>query len=355
MAKETTTPKTPNLGARGQANLSIVAAAGQRFAPINTDISGYVKALGNTAKVLVQRRKNAIQRTQDIDMSSDIIGSEEFKKEIEETRELAAKQSKIMKNTLPFTKQHQEAKKQFEELKKNIQSYDAQFKVIDQISSNLGGMVEGGEIKMSIGENDIKQNYYLALYNKDFENGFDVDGDGPKKPQPFFKIENGQLKMINETGDYVDPKVIKVNFKQSGNKDLEKGISNLVNQFANTKNITNDTKQNFIQNGENFVRNFVKNNPVESMEHLMTVEYSLESKGKKSFTFMDYYLSNLLDDGTISQAEMPKELIETLKNFSFNETSEAAKQSLFKSIKQYDTDFLDDVKDFYNDYFNTYL
>ena len=353
MAKKTTTAK-PNLGARGQANLSIVAAAGQRYAPIKTDISGYMKALGATAQVLIQRRKNAIQRTQDIDMSSDIIGSEEFKNEIEETRKLAAEQSKVMKNTLPFTKKHQEAKKQFEELKKNIQSYDAQFKVIDQISTNLGGMVEGGEIKMSIGEDDIKQNYYLALYNKDFENGFDPDGDGPKKAVPFFKIENGKLLMINETGDYVDPKVIKVNFKQGGDKELEGGISKITDQFKNTKNISIDTKQNIIQNGENFITNRVKNNPVESMEHLMTVEYSLESKGKKSFTFMDYYLSNLLDDGTISQAEMPRELIETLKNFSFNETTEAAKQSLFKSVKQYDTDFLEDVKEFYNDYFNTF-
>ena len=351
MANKTT---TPNLGARGQANINIVAAAGQRFAPVKLDISGYMKALGATAKVLIQRRNNAIQREQDIDMSSDIIGSEEFKNEIEKTRTLAAEQSKIIKNTLPFSKKHKEAKKQFEELKKNIQSYDAQFKVIDQISTNLGGLVEDGEIKMSIGEDDIKQNYYLALYNKDFENGFDPDGDGPEKAIPFFKIENGKLLMINETGDYVDPKVIKVNFKQSGDKELEGGISKIVDQFKNTKNISKDTKENIIQNGENFIINRVKNNPVESMEHLMTVEYSLESKGKKSFTFMDYYLSNLLDDGTISQAEMPKELIETLKNFSFNETTEAAKQSLFKSVKQYDTDFLEDVKEFYNDYFNTF-
>ena len=351
MANKTT---TPNLGARGQANINIVAAAGQRFAPVKLDISCYMKALGATAKVLIQRRNNAIQREQDIDMSSDIIGSEEFKNEIEKTRTLAAEQSKIMKNTLPFSKKHKEAKKQFEELKKNIQSYDAQFKVIDQISTNLGGLVEDGEIKMSIGEDDIKQNYYLALYNKDFENGFDPDGDGPEKAIPFFKIENGKLLMINETGDYVDPKVIKVNFKQSGDKELEGGISKIVDQFKNTKNISKDTKENIIQNGENFIINRVKNNPVESMEHLMTVEYSLESKGKKSFTFMDYYLSNLLDDGTISQAEMPKELIETLKNFSFNETTEAAKQSLFKSVKQYDTDFLEDVKEFYNDYFNTF-
>ena len=136
MANKTT---TPNLGARGQANINIVAAAGQRFAPVKLDISGYMKALGATAKVLIQRRNNAIQREQDIDMSSDIIGSEEFKNEIEKTRTLAAEQSKIMKNTLPFSKKHKEAKKQFEELKKNIQSYDAQFKVIDQISTNLGG------------------------------------------------------------------------------------------------------------------------------------------------------------------------------------------------------------------------
>ena len=56
MAKKTTTAAKPNLGARGQANLSIVAAAGQRYAPIKTDISGYMKALGTAANLLVQRK-----------------------------------------------------------------------------------------------------------------------------------------------------------------------------------------------------------------------------------------------------------------------------------------------------------
>ena len=59
MAKKTTTATAkPNLGARGQANLSIVAAAGQRYAPIQTDISGYKKASGTEANLLGQRTKN---------------------------------------------------------------------------------------------------------------------------------------------------------------------------------------------------------------------------------------------------------------------------------------------------------
>tara|TARA_R100001015_G_C4623726_1_gene181624 strand:+ start:1069 stop:2127 length:1059 start_codon:yes stop_codon:yes gene_type:complete len=351
MAKKTTT--TPNLGARGQANINIIAAAGQRFAPVKTDISGYMKALGATAEVLIKRRENAIQREQDIDLSNDIVGSEEFKNEIEKTRELAAEQSRIMKNTLPFTKKHKDAKKEFERLKGDIKSFDAQFKVIDQISTNLGGMVEDGKIKMSIGEDDIKQNYYLALYNKDFEGGFDPDGDGPEPAVPFFKLENGKLLMINESGDYVDPKVVKVNFKQSGDTTLAGTISDLVGSFKNTR-VDDGTRKNSIGLGLGDIKNYIKDNPVESNEHFMTKEYSLESEDRKSFTFMDYYLSKLLDDGSINQEGMSEKLIKTLQNFDFNAASLAAKQSLFKSIKQYDTDFLQDVEDFYNDYFNTF-
>tara|TARA_R100001440_G_scaffold75529_1_gene103009 strand:- start:4602 stop:5657 length:1056 start_codon:yes stop_codon:yes gene_type:complete len=350
MAKKTT---TPNLGARGQANLGIVAAAGQRFAPVKTDVSGYMKALGATAQVLIKRRENAIQREQDIDLSNDIVGSEEFKNEIEKTRELAAEQSKIMKNTLPFTKKHKDAKKEFERLKDDIKSFDAQFKVIDQISTNLGGMVEDGKIKMSIGEDDVKQNYYLALYNKDFEGGFDTDGDGPKPAVPFFKIENGKLLMINESGDYVDPKVVKVNFKQSGDATLAGSISDLVTSFENTK-VSDGTRKNRASKGLGNIKNYIKDNPVEANEHFMTKEYSLESEDGKSFTFMDYYLSKSLDDGSINQEGMSEKLIKTLQNFDFNAASLAAKQSLFKSIKQYDTDFMQDVEDFYNDYFNTF-
>tara|TARA_R110002167_G_scaffold126654_2_gene307632 strand:+ start:486 stop:1550 length:1065 start_codon:yes stop_codon:yes gene_type:complete len=352
MAKKTTTAAKPNLGARGQANLSIVAAAGQRYAPIKTDISGYMKALGTAANLLVQRKNNAIERAQDIDISGDIIGSEKFQDQIKTNREDAANYSKIMKNTLPFTKKHKDAKKEFEKLKSNIQEYKAQFEVIDQISTNLGGMVKDGRIQMSVGEDEIKQNYYLALHNKDFGEGFDPDGNGPKEAVPFFTMEDGKMKMVNVNGDYVDPKLIKVEFEQSGDELFSEQISKTKGTISNT-NIGATHRKNLIQTSVDKIFVDAKDNPAKFNEHLMTTEYSLQSQGGKRITFMDSYLENVLKDEGIDQGKLPKELLDQLREFNIDEETVIAKQMLFKSIKQYDTDFMDDVENYYMDHFNT--
>ena len=351
MAKKTTTAAKPNLGARGQANLSIVAAAGQRYAPIKTDISGYMKALGTAANLLVQRKNNATERAQDIDISGDIIGSEKFQDQIKTNREDAANYSKIMKNTLPFTKKHKDAKKEFEKLKSNIQEYKAQFEVIDQISTNLGGMVKDGRIQMSVGEDEIKQNYYLALHNKDFGEGFDPDGNGPKEAVPFFTMEDGKMKMVNVNGDYVDPKLIKVEFEQSGDELFSEQISKTKGTISNT-NIGATHRKNLIQTSVDKIFVDAKDNPAKFNEHLMTAEYPLKSNGKR-ITFMDSYLENVLKDEGIDQGKLPKELLDQLREFNIDEETVIAKQMLFKSIKQYDTDFMDDVENYYMDHFNT--
>ena len=356
MAKKTTTAK-PNLGARGQANLSIVAAAGQRYAPIKTDISGYMKALGTAANLLVQRKNNAIERAQDIDISGDIIGSEDFQKKIKEDRDAAADYSKIMKNTLPFTKKHKDAKKEFEKLKSNIQEYKTQLEVIDQMSTNLGGMVKDGRIQMSVGEDEIKQNYYFALYNKDFGGEFDPDGDGPKEAVPFFKMEDGKMKMVNVNGDYVDPKLIKVEFQQSGDKSLSEAISKTKNTISNT-NVGTTHRKNLIQTSIDDIFVFAKDNPVQFNEHLMTAEYPLKSNGKR-ITFMDFYLESILKDGEIDPAsnidkdKISQSTLDNLLEIKNSDVGETAKYMLFKSIKQHDADFMDDVENYYMDHFNT--
>ena len=358
MAKKTTTAAKPNLGARGQANLSIVAAAGQRYAPIKTDISGYMKALGTAANLLVQRKNNATERAQDIDISGDIIGSEKFQDQIKTNREDAANYSKIMKNTLPFTKKHKDAKKEFEKLKSNIQEYKAQFEVIDQISTNLGGMVKDGRIQMSVGEDEIKQHYYLALYNKDFGKGFDPDGDGPKEAVPFFTMEDGKMKMVNVNGDYVDPKLIKVEFEQSGDKLFSEEISKTKSTISNT-NVSTVHRKNLIQTSIDKIFIDAKDNPVQFIEHLMTAEYPLQSQGGKRITFMDFYLESILKDGKIDPAsnidkdKISQSMLDDLLEIKNSDVGETAKYMLFKSIKQHDADFMDDVKNYYMDHFNT--
>ena len=68
---------------------------------------------------------------------------------------------------------------------------------------------------------------------------------------------------------------------------------------------------------------------------------------------MDSYLENVQKDEGIDQDKLPEKLLDQLREFNIDEATVIAKQMLFKSIKQYDADFMDDVENYYKDHFNT--
>jgi len=364
MAKKTTTT-TPNLGARGQANLNIVAAAGQRFAPIKLDISGYVKALGNVAEVLVAREEAALSREEAITLSDEIMGSDLFKSMLEKKRDNAVKASKKMKKTLPFTQAHKDAKKEYEQAKNLIQNFKPAFEALDQKNAALNGIVtknENGELEFNISSANSPEltNYLTAFYNGEFKtNGtFDPDGDGPEDPIPWFKpeaLENGEIEILNVDGKYVSPKDLNFTYVVKGAGD------NIANAFTNTVKSTrsdrygnntykgklDETNSQYAKNVNedlNEYRNMYNKNPKAFNDFLMNNSYIIDGD-KPAISFINYYVTNIATTGEGANEDIIKQS-ENLKNITDTDAKKKALELLFQAISKNDANYIDDVMDY---------
>ena len=367
MAKKTTTAK-PNLGARGQANLSIVAAAGQRFAPTKLDISGYIKALGNVAEVLVAKEQAALEREEAISLSSEIMNDDLFTASLKKQRDDAVKNIKTMRESLPFTKKYKEAKKQVENTKKLIENFKPAFNILDQKNAALNGIVtenENGELEVnisSVNDPDLR-NYLLAFYSGKFGEKYDVDGEGPEEPQNWFSekaLENGEIKILNAKGEYVSPKDLNFKYVVKGAGD------NIANAFANTVKSTrnnrygdntykgklDETNSQYAKNVNedlNEYRNMYDKNPKAFNDFLMNNSYIIDS-GKSAMSFVNYYVSKIATEAdltaNIKDIAKKEDIIKQAENLE-NITDTAAKKEaldlLFLAISKNDANFIDDV------------
>ena len=371
MAKKTTT--TPNLGAKGQANLGIVAAAGQRFAPIKLDVSGYVQALGNVAKVLVARKEAALGREEAVTLSDEIMSSDLFQSMLKEKRDNAIKASKKMKNTLPFTQAHKDAKKEYENTKKLIQGFKPVFEALNQKNADLNGIVtknENGDLEFNISSvNDPNLvNYLTAFYNGEFKtNGmFDLDGKGPKEPQSWFNpkaLEKGVIEILNVDGKYVNPKDLNFTYVVKGAGD------NIANAFTNTVKYTrSDRYGNNTYKGKldpinsqyaknvnedlNEYRNMYNKNPKAFNDFLMNNSYIIDSD-KPAMSFVNYYITKIATEGdpttNIKDTAKREDIIkqaENLKNITDTAQKKEALDLLFLAISKNDANYIDDVMDY---------
>ena len=366
MAKKTTT--TPNLGARGQANLGIVAAAGQRFAPVKLDISGYVKALGNVATVLVAREEAALSREEAITLSDEIMNSDEFKSIVEKKRDNAIEASKKMKNTLPFTQAHKDAKKEYEQAKNLIQNFKPAFDALDQKNTALNGIVtkdENGSLEFNIsGVNDVGlTNYLTAFYNGDFKTNsmFDPDGDGPEEPIPWFKpeaLENGEIKILNVDGKYVSPKDLNFTYVVKGaGDDISRQFQGSILKTQrdgfgdNThKGKVDREKSEYAVNVNtelNIYRNMHKKNPNAFNDFLLD-NPQIIARGEGATSFVSYYIANIailsegLDESVITKEEIQKRA-EEIENITDTAEKKRALELLFNAISKNDANYIDDA------------
>ena len=365
MAKKTTTT-TPNLGARGQANLNIVAAAGQRFAPIKLDISGYVKALGNVAKVLVAREEAALGREEAVTLSDEIMNSDFFKSFIGDKRQDAIDASKEMKKTLPFTQAHKDAKKEYEQAKNLIQNFKPAFDALDQKGAALNGIVtenENGELEFNISSANSPEltNYLTAFYNGEFKtNGtFDPDGDGPEDPIPWFKpeaLENGEIKILNVDGKYVSPKDLNFTYVVKGAGD------NIANAFTNTVKSTrsdrygnntykgklDETNSQYAKNVNedlNEYRNMYNKNPKAFNDFLMNNSYIIDSD-KPSTSFINYYITNIATTGKDANEDIIKMADELREMADTDPARKKTLELLFQAVSKNDGNYIDDVMNY---------
>lgn len=369
MAKKTTSKTTPNLGARGQANLSIVAAAGQRFAPVKLDISGYVKALGSVAKVLVAREEAALSREEAVTLSDEIMGSDLFQSMLKEKRDDAIAASKKMKNTLPFTQAHKDAKKEYENTKNLIQGFKPVLDILDKKNAALDGIVtknsENGDLEFNISSvNDPNLvNYLTAFYNGEFKtNGmFDLDGkDGPEKPQHWFDqdaLKNGEIKILNVDGKYVSPKDLNFTYtvKGAGSK-ITASIFNFIGDTnSETKFNILDSSNNVSTTDSEYVKmtnqritelsNLYDQDPNAFLDSLFGLSLQITPGSTNEMNFVQYYIANI--DETLNDA--PEEIKRRAKEINEMTDTDAKKKALelfVHAIRKADPTFKEDALKF---------
>tara|TARA_A100001201_G_scaffold33_1_gene170 strand:+ start:669 stop:1787 length:1119 start_codon:yes stop_codon:yes gene_type:complete len=361
MAKKTTT--TQSLGARGQANLGIVAAAGQRFAPTKLDISGYIKALGNVAEVLVAREEAALEREEAISLSSEIMNDDLFTETLKKQRDNAIDNIDVMRKSLPFTKKYKEAKKQVENTKKLIENFKPAFNILDQKNADLNGIVtenENGDLEVNISNvNDPDlENYLLAFYSGKFGEKYDVDGEGPIEPKPWYNpeaLEKGVIEILNVKGDYVSPKDLNFKYVVKGAGD------NIANAFTNTVKSTrsdrygdntykgkldkiNSQYAKNVNEDLNEYRNMYNKNPKAFNDFLMNNSYIIDGD-KPAISFINYYITNIATTGEGANEDIIKQA-ENLKNTADTAAKKKALDLLFLAISKNDANYIDDVMDY---------
>mgnify|MGYP003136751679 CR=1 FL=1 len=359
MAKKTT---TQNLGSRGQANLNIIAAAGQRFAPIKTDISGYMKALGNVAEVLVNAQQNALKRTEGVDLTDEIKSSEIFGQDLKDKRNEALTHIKTMRNTLPFTKKHKEAKTKYEQLKKDIESTPQFFNDVEGLQKQLDQVVvedinnpDVQYVNISGIESDAKTNYLLAFYNKKWTSDggmYDPDGDGPEKAFPWFDIQDGVKKIFSgefkENGEplYKLPKDIDLSFvKADAGKNMYNNINNFLEQTAkNARNLDVKEFERLKNTLKTNLLNAKQNDPLGFQNMLVSNNFLISEN--ETTNFLTYYMKEVLTTDEDVPQELKEKLNALFDTYKDNPLQKQAMQTLYKAISQYDQDLGKDMDNF---------
>ena len=375
MAKKQTTQK--NVGVRGQADQTIIAAAGQAYKPVNIDLSGYMKALSNVATTLVERQNKALEMEEGVDLTDEIKNDPRFGEELQSKRTAALDNIRTMKNTLAFTPKHKKAKKEYEANKKYIENLPKFFESTDKLSEGLDQVVyvdPGDEsikfVNISPIENEAKTNYLLAMHNKEWQknDGYDADGDGTvdfdwiqKDKDGNFKVFSGEYDENNEP-IYKNPKDINISFvKKDAGKDMLGKIQNFVLKTGQATTTSGLDETGFAKAASALkleILNMKKTNPGGYENMLVTNDFELPDG--TTTNFLKYYMKMHLydprgdqsDDTSVSDENLEKieELFATYEN---NPEQAQAMQTLYNAIKKYDPTFQNDMDAFLEAVINT--
>ena len=374
MAKKQTTQK--NVGVRGQADQTIIAAAGQAYKPVNIDLSGYMKALSNVATTLVERQNKALEMEEGVDLTDEIKNDPRFGEELQSKRTAALDNIRTMKNTLAFTPKHKKAKKEYEANKKYIENLPKFFESTDKLSEGLDQVVyvdPGDEsikfVNISPIENEAKTNYLLAMHNKEWQknDGYDADGDGTvdfdwiqKDKDGNFKVFSGEYDENNEP-IYKNPKDINISFvKKDAGKDMLGKIQNFVLKTGQATTTSGLDETGFAKAASALkleILNMKKTNPGGYENMLVTNDFELPDG--TTTNFLKYYMKMHLydprgdqpDDTRVSDENLEKieELFATYEN---NPEQAQAMQTLYNAIKKYDPTFQNDMDTFLEEVIN---
>ena len=278
------------------ANQTIIQAAGQRYAPVKTDYSGYIQGIASVATALVEKSKSIKKNQSSID---DL--SKGFNSKIKPYEELVKKRinaSKTSQEAEALTKHFNEQKLKYEASMDNMQT-----------------KLNGKNLSNSI---DPETEYWMKSFgNGDFDVEYGVEGkqiiDGVESPMSMlfnmdFKLdENLNAYVMGPKGEYINMDDLGNLLNMPNSTDGIK-VTALINNFATLSDnklkddYTGKPERNFLVEKvkvKNEIRNLFKVGDGDiSGEDVKTAFMFDEISGyvdgdvEGETSFLKYYLSN---------------------------------------------------------------
>jgi len=173
------------------ANQTIIKAAGQRYAPIKTDYSGYIQGLASITTALIEKEK---KRAKNAQSNYDLL-----KKSLK-SETLSPYKNYIKNTTYEMVGNGEDPTRLLEGINSDLNDYD-----------ELMQIVSDPNVKFSGGENSLIASYLYSLGDNVFENSIiiksntEVDEYGnPLETKlnisTVLDPEDGRFKMLNEDG-----------------------------------------------------------------------------------------------------------------------------------------------------------
>lgn len=170
------------------ANQTIIQAAGQRYAPIKTDYSGYIQGIASVVTALVEKEKKRAKTAQS---NYDLLGKS-LKSE-----NVSPYKNYIKNTTYEMVKNGESPVSLLEGINSDLNDYDELMKI-----------VSNPNVKFSGGENSLIANYLYSLGDDVFENSITIKSKGENDELVETKLnittvldpEDNRFKMLNVDG-----------------------------------------------------------------------------------------------------------------------------------------------------------
>tara|TARA_R100000951_G_C2652692_1_gene184921 strand:+ start:20 stop:1141 length:1122 start_codon:yes stop_codon:yes gene_type:complete len=367
------------------ANQTIIQAAGQRYAPIKTDYSGYIQGLASVATALVEKRKLVSKKAQSIsDLTTKTTGDIDF-----------APYKDFIKSEFRSGKYSQEQTINIlENLNMDKEKHKELVELRDKLAAN----------GVSSGEDAIFENWVMSYTLKDFDKaitvkhkgGMGVSGiyDKKKEIKIDYIIDDNRIKVLDFDGEgYITVDEALARVKNATSKSDGVKVKEVIRTFKNKVSSTtsSDSENNFHTQKGNTVdliddlfeygvrdksgnvtisadrvkRSFMFDQTITTrkgayrdpndLNALMSQEtggvFQPDGPDNIKISFIDYYLSK---EGLI-----PDEVKELYQKFINDyvpggEVSEEMKNKLAASIMEYDDNINDDLSLFIDNVLGRY-
>jgi len=334
------------------ANEAMIRAVEQRYTPVKTDYSPWIKGLDNISRVLVEKRKQK-EKKQTLGYKA---VDENFKK----------------RKTSPYTNHIKNT------LYEMVRNGEDPTPYIQQMNADLDDYIELQELggftdNWSSGSDPLLENYMSSLGDKDFENTVKINKFGQEVELDIDTLlQDGRFKILNIDGTgYVTPGEILALAKAAPRTTDASEIRDIHDKFKlSVVNETSSSSDNNFETRKEIALGEITNlfkvgsrNSKDELEitsnriktaAMLDQEYRIRNEngeGSQEVNFVDYYLTKTDSDGT---PLIPLELAEQYGEYQrlyLTETDGKVKEEMKKkfaaSIMEEDDNIEEDFKQFY--------